>query len=154
MVAGLVNGQSIPVGWVVHLSIAAFIGALYGLGFGRPATVPSVAAVLSFLWAMLWWVLGGLMLMPLRLGGDLFVLGEAAWQSLTGRLGYGAVLGLVFALTTHLWVVTAVQDTQVAQRTPRHPGPPALIRAPPTPTARQTTLTPQACSLRQHQRRQ
>jgi hypothetical protein len=41
--------------------------------------------------------LGGLTLMPLRLGTGLFVLNADAWKSLAGHLAFGFVLGTSYA---------------------------------------------------------
>ncbi|WP_319460330.1 hypothetical protein [Micromonospora sp. RTP1Z1] len=98
MVARLVDGESVLVGWGVHLAISAFVGTTYALIFGALAEVLVASAVLGVLYGAFWWVLGGLTLMPLRLGLGMFVLNSAAWQSLAGHLAYGLVLGLAYAL--------------------------------------------------------
>jgi len=51
-------------------------------------------------YGLVWWVLGALLLMPARLGMDVFVFDTTAWQSLMGHLIYGLFLGLVFAALT------------------------------------------------------
>jgi hypothetical protein len=96
-VARLVNRDSAGSGWLVHMAIAAFVGALYGLLLGPLSTVPSAGAVLGVMYGCLWWVLGGLTLMPLRLGLGLFVLDTTAWQSLAGHVAYGLLLGVGYA---------------------------------------------------------
>lgn len=48
-VARLVDRDSVATGWLVHLAIVAFVGALYGLLLGPLSTVP-VAAVLGVLY--------------------------------------------------------------------------------------------------------
>jgi hypothetical protein len=97
-VAKLAEGDSVFVGWCVHMAISAFVGATFAIIFGVMAEVLAAATVLGLLYGAVWWVLGGLTLMPLRLGGGLFVFNTAAWQSLAGHLFYGLVLGIAYVL--------------------------------------------------------
>lgn len=97
LVARLIGSQSTAVGWLVHLGIAAFLGLLFAVVSGRPQLL--IAAVgQGLLWGFLWWILGGLILLPLRLGDDLLVLNSMSWRSLGGHLAYGAVLGVVYGI--------------------------------------------------------
>jgi len=98
MVAMLVGSESIAVGWLVHLAISAFIGATYALLFTRWATGLATAAAIGLGYGLVWWVLGALILMPAKLGMDLFMFNTMAWQSLMGHLIYGLLLGVVYAL--------------------------------------------------------
>jgi hypothetical protein len=95
MVARLVDGQSVLIGWAVHLAIAAFVGVTFALIGGAAPKVLAVSVLLGGAYGWLWWVLGGLTLMPLRLGTGLFVFNADAWRSLAGHLAYGVVLGAV-----------------------------------------------------------
>lgn len=97
MVAMLVDSTSVVVGWLVHLTISALIGASFAVLLGGLATGWGKAAALGVGYGVVWWVLGALLLMPARLGMDVFVLNKMAWQSLMGHLIYGLTLGLVFA---------------------------------------------------------
>jgi hypothetical protein len=97
-VAKLAEGNSLFVGWCVHMAIAAFVGAMYAVLFGWMAEALVASAVLGVMYGAIWWVLGGLTLMPLRLGSGLFVFNTAAWQSLAGHLIYGLVLGIAYVL--------------------------------------------------------
>lgn len=98
MVAMLVGGESVAVGWMVHLAISAFIGATFGLVLGGKATRLGASAALGMGYGLLWWVLGPLVIMPARLGMELFMVNSMALQSLMGHLLYGLVLGLTFVL--------------------------------------------------------
>lgn len=100
MVAMLVDSTSAVVGWLVHLAISAFIGASFAVLLGGLATGWGKAAALGMGYGVVWWVLGALLLMPARLGMDVFVVNTMAWQSLMGHLIYGLTLGLVFAALT------------------------------------------------------
>lgn len=97
MIAGLVGSSSVAVGWLVHLSIASFIGAVYGLlGAGRVRGI-GVGLLLGAAYGLIWWVLGALLLMPTMLGMPVLMVNATAVNSLIGHLVYGAVLGLVVA---------------------------------------------------------
>jgi uncharacterized membrane protein YagU involved in acid resistance len=98
MVAMLVGGKSLAVGWLVHLAISAFIGATYALLFARWATRLVPAALIGMGYGLVWWVLGPLLIMPAKLGMPTFTFNTTAWQSLMGHLIYGLVLGTVYAL--------------------------------------------------------
>ena len=98
MVAMLVGSEAVAVGWLVHLAISAFIGATFPVLFGRYATAVGTSTAIGAGYGMVWWVLGGLILMPARLGMDLFVFNTMAWQSLMGQVIYGLLLGVVYAV--------------------------------------------------------
>jgi hypothetical protein len=98
MVAMLVGSEAVAVGWLVHLAIAAFIGATFAVLFGRYATSTGVSSAIGAGYGVVWWVLGALILMPARLGMDVFMFNTMAWQSLAGHVIYGLLLGAVYAL--------------------------------------------------------
>lgn len=104
MVAQLVGRESWVAGWAVHMSIAAFVGLTFALIFGSFAVGLSVSTLLGSFYGLIWWVLGGLTLMPLRLGSGLFVFDSTAWESLVGHLAYGCALGALYAVVGHLWL--------------------------------------------------
>jgi len=54
--------------------------------------------VLGMSYGAVWWVLGTLLLMPAKLGNDVFIFNATVWQSLMGHLMYGLLLGGVYAL--------------------------------------------------------
>jgi hypothetical protein len=98
MVAMLVGSEAVAVGWLVHLAIAAFIGASFAVLLGRYATNVGASTAVGAGYGVVWWVLGALILMPARLGMDLFMFNTMAWQSLMGHVIYGLLLGAVYAL--------------------------------------------------------
>lgn len=98
MVAQLVGSTSVLVGWVVHLAISAFIGVTFGLLLGPWATTLARGAALGAAYGLLWWVLGGLIAMPARMGMPVLELSTMAWQSLMGHLLYGLALGLTYVM--------------------------------------------------------
>ncbi len=100
MVAMLVGSESVAVGWLVHLAVSAALGALFVIVLfvivpGRRATALAPGLALGAAWGVVWWVLGALVLMPARLGMDLFRLDTTAMQSLMGHVLDGLVLGAV-----------------------------------------------------------
>lgn len=98
MVGMLVGQDSTVVGFIVHMAISAFIGAVYGLVISRFANTATVAAVGGIGNGIVWWVLGALVMMPLLLGmGEMvFVIGETQWWSLAGHIIYGLITAFVF----------------------------------------------------------
>lgn len=98
MVAQLVGSTSVAVGWLVHLAISALIGASFAILFGSMVKTPLKAALFGMAYGIVWWILGGLLIMPAQLGMPVFQFNATAWQSLMGHLLYGLVLGIVFSL--------------------------------------------------------
>jgi hypothetical protein len=99
MVGMIVGSPTIAAGWVYHLFNSAVIGGLFGwllgsrvLGFG-----PGLAWGAAYGFA--WWILGGLILMPVMLGMSPFApltmagMQPVAMGSLIGHLIYGVILG-------------------------------------------------------------
>lgn len=106
MVAQVVGSSSLAVGWVYHLFNSAVIGGIFGWLLGpRIADRMGRAAVLAAGYGIAWWVLGGLILMPLALGMPAFApllmkpMQPVAMGSLLGHILYGVVLG-----TTFVWL--------------------------------------------------
>jgi uncharacterized membrane protein YagU involved in acid resistance len=98
MVGMLVRQENAVVGFIVHLLISAFIGAVYGLVAGRFPNNATTAIIGGIANGVVWWVLGALILMPLMLGMTqmVFVIGQAQWLSLMGHIIYGLVTAFVF----------------------------------------------------------
>ena len=99
MVAMLVGSESAAVGWLVHLAISAFLGALFGAVLGPRSRTYRTALGYGLAYGALWWVLGALIAMPAKLGMPLFAINTTALQSLMGHLIFGAVLGAAFVWT-------------------------------------------------------
>jgi hypothetical protein len=98
MVGMLVRQENAVIGFIVHMIISAFIGAVYGLAAGRMALNAVSALIGGVINGVVWWVLGALVLMPLLLGMTqmVFVIGQAQWMSLLGHIIYGLVTSFVF----------------------------------------------------------
>jgi uncharacterized membrane protein YagU involved in acid resistance len=99
MVAKVVRSDSVAVGWVYHLFNSAVIGAIFGWLFGSRAATYGAGFGWGALYGVIWWVLGGLVLMPLFLGmppfAPLKMMMPVAMGSLVGHLVYGVILGLM-----------------------------------------------------------
>ncbi len=120
MVAQVVGSSSLMVGWLYHLFNSALIGALFGWLLGaRVADRMGPAAALGAGYGVFWWVLGGLILMPLALGMPAFAplrmepMLPVAMGSLMGHILYGAVLSAGF-----VWLRGTAGRSQV--RAERH----------------------------------
>lgn len=98
MVGMLIGAENAIVGFIVHMAISAFIGAVYGFVIGRFPVNATTALVSGIVNGVVWWVLGALILMPLFLGMSqmVFVIGSDQWLSLMGHVIYGLVTAFVF----------------------------------------------------------
>jgi uncharacterized membrane protein YagU involved in acid resistance len=102
MVAQVVRSQSPIVGWIYHLSNSAVIGAIFGLLLGSRVTDYRSGLTWGGVYGFAWWILGGLILMPVLLGMSAFAplmmapMRSVAWGSLVGHLIYGLVLGAAY----------------------------------------------------------
>ena len=104
MVASVVGSKSAVVGFLYHMFNSVVIGAIFGLLFGAQSRTYRLGAVLGLLYAVIWWVLGPMILMPLLLGMGL-QFGAAftppMLMSLVGHLLYGLITGLLYVAYTH-----------------------------------------------------
>ena len=104
MVAQVVRSDSLAVGWLYHLFNSGVIGGIYGWLVGnRVAGRLGAGAGSGALYGIIWWILGGLILMPIFLGMPAFAalkmppMRPVAMGSLMGHLLFGLVLGTTFA---------------------------------------------------------
>ena len=106
MVAKIVRSESIAVGWIYHLFNSAVIGALFGWLLGSRSHTYGAGLGWGALYGFAWWILGGLILMPLFLGMPAFAplmmepMRPVATGSLMGHLIFGVILGGGFARLT------------------------------------------------------
>lgn len=105
-VAKMVGSNSLFIGWLYHLFNSAVIGAIFALLLGNRATNYSAGFQLGAIYGIAWWVLGGLILMPLLLGMSSFApiwiapMRIVALVTLIGHVIYGFVMGGVFVILT------------------------------------------------------
>ena len=100
MVASLVGSQEVVIGWVVHLLISTFIGAVFGVIASRLASGWGLTLGAGIINGVVWWVLGALVLMPLMLGMNEMILqvGEMQVNSLIGHVIFGLIAAVVYRL--------------------------------------------------------
>src|ERR687888_1760837 len=72
MVAKIVNSDSLVVGWIYHLFNSAVIGAIFGWLLGSRSHHYGAGLGWGAVYGFVWWILGGLILMPLFLGMPAF----------------------------------------------------------------------------------
>ena len=106
MVAKVVHSDSMAVGWIYHLFNSAVIGAIFGWLLGSHSRKFNAGLGWGALYGFVWWILGGLILMPLLLGMPPFAplqmvpMRPVAMGSLVGHLIYGVILGGSFGMLT------------------------------------------------------
>ncbi|MCI0578542.1 MAG: hypothetical protein L0332_18775 [Chloroflexi bacterium] len=102
MVAMILGSESLAVGWLYHLFNSAVIGAIFGWFPGNRIHNYTTGLGWGALYGFAWWILGGLILMPLLLGMPAFAplmmaeMQPVALGSLVGHLVYGLVLGIAY----------------------------------------------------------
>ncbi|MBA3498059.1 MAG: hypothetical protein M3Q93_02540 [Gemmatimonadota bacterium] len=102
MVAQVVKSNSLAVGWVYHLFNSAVIGGLFGWILGGKIGGYGSAAGWGAGYGFVWWILGGLILMPVFLGMPAFaplqmpMMRPVAFASLMGHVIFGVLLGAAF----------------------------------------------------------
>jgi hypothetical protein len=106
MVGMVVRSPTLLVGWLYHLVNSAVIGALFGWLLGRRVHGYGSGLLWGLAYGLLWWVLGGLILMPVLLGMPAFAplmmapMVPVAVGSLVGHLTYGAITGAAYKAIT------------------------------------------------------
>lgn len=107
MVAMVVASKSLAVGWLYHLFNSAVIGGIFGWLLGDRIHRYGKGLGWGALYGVIWWILGGLILMPLFLGMTMFAplmmapMRPVAMGSLIGHLIYGLILGASFLMLRH-----------------------------------------------------
>ncbi|MCO4755916.1 MAG: hypothetical protein KC478_15655 [Bacteriovoracaceae bacterium] len=103
MVAMVIGQETLFYGWLYHLFNASIIGAMFGMVYGPKLKTYKSGLICGSLYGVVWWISGGLILMPVFLGNHIFgpiiysELRPLAIASLAGHLLYGLILGLSFA---------------------------------------------------------
>ena len=104
MVAKVVRSDSMAAGWLYHLFNSAVIGAIFAWLLGGRSQNFVAGLGWGAAYGFAWWILGGLILMPLFRGMPAFAplqmepMRPVAMGSLVGHLIYGIILGGGFAL--------------------------------------------------------
>lgn len=122
MVAMVVGSTSVIAGWLYHLFNSAVIGAIFGWLLGSRVQGYGAGLGWGALYGFAWWVLGGLILMPVLLGMPPFAplamapMLPVAIGSLIGHLVYGLILGVAF-----VWLGTFLGEAPGPARPPARP---------------------------------
>lgn len=107
MVGQIVGSPTVGAGWLYHLFNSAVIGAIFGWLLGSRVHNYSSGLGWGAAYGFVWWILGGLVLMPILLGMPVFAplmmppMRMVAMGSLVGHLAYGLILGGTFACLYH-----------------------------------------------------
>jgi xanthosine utilization system XapX-like protein len=102
MVGQIVGSPTVAVGWLYHLFNSAVIGAIFGWLVAPRVRGYSSGVGWGTAYGFGWWILGGLILMPVMLGMPPFaplMMAEmqiVAAGSLIGHLIYGLILGSLY----------------------------------------------------------
>lgn len=99
MVGGMIGADAL-IGFILHLVISIVIGALY-TGFFAPNVDlgdPMMNIVVGgLIYGVIWWILGGLIIMPAIVGGDILQV-DLNSPSLFGHIIFGHVLAFAVML--------------------------------------------------------
>ena len=107
IIAGIVSSNSSTIGVGVHYTIAAVIGASFGLLFQQDVRGYGSSLCWGLGYGLFWWFLGPLTLQPILLHHGVtwnYQSGSHFFGSLIGHAVYGILLGLVYAMLNRLWV--------------------------------------------------
>lgn len=104
MIASMVGSESVVIGFILHMLISAIIGATFGFIAPRLSQNLAVLTVGGFIWGLVWWVLGALVIMPLVLGmGEMvLVVGDMQLGSLIGHSIFGITMGVFYFILSAL----------------------------------------------------
>jgi hypothetical protein len=102
MVGMIVGSPTVAAGWLYHLFNSAVIGGLFGWLLGSQVRGYGSGIGWGAAYGFGWWILGGLILMPVMLGMSPFAplmmegMRPVAMGSLMGHLIFGLILGGLF----------------------------------------------------------
>jgi uncharacterized membrane protein YagU involved in acid resistance len=102
-----------PVIILLHFGVALLIGVTFGLLFQRDVRGYGSCMGWGLGYAIFWWFLGQLTLLPLVAGKPLdwsADQGRAVFGSLVGHILYGLILGVTYATLDRLWVRLFIQS--------------------------------------------
>lgn len=106
MIGMIVGSPTAGVGWLYHLFNSAVIGAIFAWVLGARSYGYGSGLAWGAAYGFVWWILGGLILMPVLLGMPAFAplmmpdMQPVAMGSLVGHLMYGLILAAVYVAMT------------------------------------------------------
>ncbi len=95
MIGGMINSNDF-VGFILHIIFSAVIGALYTsifLGVMKPDNPLMTVVVGGLIYGLIWWIVGGNLIMPLIAGGDVFAF--EIGPSFYGHIIFGHALAFI-----------------------------------------------------------
>ena len=99
MVGGMIGAGAL-IGFILHVIISAVIGAIYtglftdNVKLGNPLLDIAVGGLI---YGVIWWIIGGLVIMPAIAGGDILQV-DLNSPSLFGHIIFGHVLAFVVVI--------------------------------------------------------
>ena len=99
MVGGMIGADAL-IGFILHIIISAVIGALYTGLFMQYVDLGSPLyniAVGGLIYGVIWWILGGLIIMPAIAGGELLQI-DLNSPSLFGHIIFGHALAFLVVI--------------------------------------------------------
>ena len=99
MVGGMIGADAL-IGFILHIIISAVIGALYTGLFTQYVDLGNPLyniAVGGLIYGLIWWIIGGLIIMPAIAGGDLLQINLNS-PSLFGHVMFGHALAFLVVI--------------------------------------------------------
>jgi len=124
LIARLLNSNSASTGELLHYIFSIVIGCGFGLLFQRDVRGLGSSLGWGVGYAMMWWFLGPLTLLPLagRQGLDWsYENASNLFPVLAGHIMYGLIVGLVYAMVDRMWLRFFVESDPI-NREPEGPG--------------------------------
>ena len=99
MVAGMMGeGSAEILGFILHLIFSAVIGAIYAGWVESMATGGWQTLAVGLIYGVIWWIIGGNIIMPAVMGGDVLAL-DFSGASLFGHIIFGVTLAWISETT-------------------------------------------------------
>jgi hypothetical protein len=124
LIARLLNSDSPPTGELLHYVFSIVIGCGFGLLFQQDVRGLGSSLGWGAGYAIMWWFLGPLTLLPLAGGSELdwsYANAANLFPVLAGHMMYGLIVGLVYAFIDKSWVRFFSQSDPI-NREPEGPG--------------------------------
>jgi uncharacterized membrane protein YagU involved in acid resistance len=124
LIARLLNSNSASIGELIHYVFSIVIGCGFGLLFQQDVRGFGSSLGWGAGYAIMWWFLGPLTLLPLAGGGERdwsYKNAANLFGVLVGHIMYGLIVGLVYAFIDKTWIRFFSQSDPI-NREPEGPG--------------------------------
>jgi len=124
LIAEMLNSKSAATGELLHYVFSIIIGCGFGLLFQRDVRGLGSSLGWGAGYAILWWFLGPLTLLPLAGGQGLdwsYTNGSRLFPVFAGHIMYGLIVGVVYGFIDKMWV-RFFTDSDPINREPEGPG--------------------------------